>query len=191
MATNNTYTVPYRRKREGKTDYKKRLKLLSGNKPRLVVRKSLKHVTAQLISFQPKGDQVIASASSKELTKAGWKGATSNISAAYLTGMLLAKKAKKGTACVLDIGQNTGVKGCILYAVAKGAIDGGLLVPCANEVMPTPARIRGEHVSAYAKQIKSQKERYTKQFSAYLKKGLDPETLPAHFDSVKTKIGAQ
>jgi len=30
-------SVPYRRKREGKTNYKKRLKLLLSNKPRLVI----------------------------------------------------------------------------------------------------------------------------------------------------------
>jgi large subunit ribosomal protein L18 len=37
-----TYKMPFRRRREGKTNYTKRLKLLLSRKPRLVVRKSLK-----------------------------------------------------------------------------------------------------------------------------------------------------
>ncbi|HLC32810.1 MAG TPA: 50S ribosomal protein L18, partial [Candidatus Nanoarchaeia archaeon] len=120
MATNRTYTVPYRRKREGKTDYRTRMKLLLGSKPRIVLRKSSKHVSLQIVEFHPNGDTVIASANSSELEKFGWKGGSGNTSAAYLTGMLLAKKAKKNLACVLDIGQMSSVKGATIYAAAKG-----------------------------------------------------------------------
>ena len=67
------YTVAYRRKRKGLTDYKKRMKTLLGNKPRIVVRKSLKNFTIQIIEFKPTGDKIIASASTKELAKHGWK----------------------------------------------------------------------------------------------------------------------
>jgi len=185
------YTVKYRRKRDGLTDYKKRMKLLLGSKPRLVVRKSLKNITLQLVEFQPKGDKVIITSSSKELSKHGWKASTGNISAAYLTGYLLAKKAKKPTECVLDIGQYTSVKGCILYAAAQGALDGGLKVPLSKEIVPNMQRIRGEHIAAYAKQLKKDKDRYQKQFAKYIKAGLDPEALPAHFDQVKKSLGGQ
>ena len=92
MAKNKTYSVQYRRKREGRTDYKKRMKLLLGQKPRIVLRKSLKHLRLQLIQFKPSGDEVIATANTSELAKFGWKGNTANTSAAYLTGLLLAKK---------------------------------------------------------------------------------------------------
>ncbi len=185
------YSVPYRRKREGKTDYKKRIKLLLGSKPRLVVRKSLKHLLIQLIEFQPQGDKVLITAHSGELEKHGWKGGTSNTSAAYLTGLLLAKKAGKKLECVLDIGQYTSVKGSILYAAARGAADDGLTIPLSKEVVPSPQRIRGEHVASYAKHLKAHAEKYQKQFSAYLNAKLDPETLPVHFDQIKTKIGGQ
>jgi large subunit ribosomal protein L18 len=185
------YTVAYRRKNEGRTDYKKRMKLLLGRKPRLVVRKSLKHLTLQLIEFNPSGDKVTLTASSKELSKHGWKAGTGNLSAAYLTGMLLAKKAKKGAECVLDIGQYTSVKGCILYAAALGAADGGLKVPFSKEIAPPMQRIRGEHIASYAKQLKTNKDKYQKQFSKYLKTGFDPEQFPTHFDQVKKAIGGQ
>lgn len=185
------YTVAYRRKRKGITDYKKRMKLLLGNKPRLVVRKSLRHILMQIVEFQPNGDKVTISANSKELAKHGWKASTGNLSAAYLTGYLLAKKAKKAIECVLDIGQYTSIKGCILYAAALGAADGGLKIAFSKEILPDMKRVRGEHIAAYAKQIKSDKEKYQKQFAKYLKTNFDPETLPAHFDQVKKNIGAQ
>lgn len=188
---NKTTSVPYRRKREGRTDYKKRMKLLLGNKPRLVVRKSLKHITLQLIEFQPKGDKIIISANSGELVKQGWKGSTGNISAAYLTGLLLAKKAKKTIECVLDLGQYTSVKGSILYAAAQGVKDGGMTISVSKEVTPSPERIRGEHIAKYAKQLKENKEKYQKQFSKYIKANFDPETLPQHFDTIKKTIGGQ
>ncbi len=185
------YTVKYRRKREGLTDYKKRMKLLLGSKPRLVVRKSLKNITMQLIEFHPKGDKVLLTSSSNELAKQGWKASKGNLSAAYLTGYILAKKAKKTTECVLDIGQYTSVKGCLLYAAAQGALDGGLKVPFSKEIAPSMQRIRGEHIATYAKQLKANKDRYQKQFAQYIKTGLDPETLPAHFDQVKKSLGGQ
>jgi large subunit ribosomal protein L18 len=185
------YTVTYRRKREGLTDYRKRMKLLLGSKPRLVVRKSLKHITMQLIEFQPKGDKVVLTASSKELTKHGWKANTGNLGSAYLTGYLLAKKAKKAIECVLDIGQHTSVKACALYSAAQGALDGGLKVPFSKEIAPAMQRIRGEHIANYAKQLKANKDKYQKQFSQYLKSGLDPETMPAHFDQIKKSLGGQ
>lgn len=187
----NVYSVPYRRKLCGKTDYKKRMKLLLGNKPRLVVRKSLKHINLQIIEFQPKGDKVLFTANSKELTKHGWKAGTGNTSAAYLTGLLLGKKVKAKIVCVLDIGQYASVKGNILYAAAQGAIDGGLQIALSKEVVPNLQRIRGEHISQYAKKLKENKEKYEKQFSKYLKVNLDPETLPKHFDTIKNTIGAQ
>ncbi len=187
----STYTVAYRRKREGKTDYKKRMKLLLGNKPRLVVRKSLKHISLQIVEFEPKGDKITLSAHSRELAKHGWKAGTGNTSAAYLTGLLLAKKSKTKIECVLDIGQHTSVKGCTLYAAALGAADGGLKVPFSKEILPDAKRIRGEHVANYAKQLKANKEKYQKQFSKYLKANIDPEKLPEHFDQVKKSIGGQ
>lgn len=190
MATNQVYTVAYRRKRIGKTDYKKRMKLLLGNKARLVVRKSNKNIRAQIIIFQPTGDKIIASASSADLVKIGWKGHTANTSAAYLVGMILAKKAKK-TQCVLDIGQYTSVKASVLYAVAKGAKDGGLELSCSEEIVPDEKRIMGEHIAKYAKTIKSDKARFEKQFSKYIKSGLDPEKITEHFNSIKSKIGAK
>ena len=63
------YTVPFRRKREGRTYYKKRLKILGSSKCRLVVRKSLKNLQASIVEYSPKGDKTIFTISAKTLDK--------------------------------------------------------------------------------------------------------------------------
>jgi large subunit ribosomal protein L18 len=190
MKASPTFTVPYRRKRQGKTDYKTRLKLLTGNTVRIVVRRSLKNLWLQVVEFQPTGDRVLVSVHSRELRKLGWKGALNNLPAAYLCGLLLGKKAKARniSAAMFDIGLNISVKGAVWYAALKGVTDAGVHVPHAKEVLPTEHRIRGEHIAAWAKQLKAQPEHYQRIFNQYLKAGLAPEELPAHWEDVKKKV---
>ena len=88
MAKGPKYRVKFRREREGKTDYKKRLALLKSRLPRFVVRVSNKNVLCQVIAHEGAGDKAVASCSSKELAKLGWKASRSNIPAAYLVGYL-------------------------------------------------------------------------------------------------------
>ena len=181
MATGPRYKLAFRRRREGKTDYHQRLKLIVSKKPRLVVRGTLGDYTAQVIIAKPDGDKVLVAASARELAKAfGYKGAAKNTTAAYLTGMLCGLKAKQAgiEEAVLDAGLATSRKGSKIYAACKGAIDAGLEVPCSEDVFPTDERIRGEHVAGNTKST----------FSGYEKKGLKATDLPAHFDEVKSKI---
>ena len=60
------YHVKPRRRREGKTNYRKRLKLLRSRKVRVVIRKSLKNTQIQLIEYKEDGDNILASANSIE-----------------------------------------------------------------------------------------------------------------------------
>jgi large subunit ribosomal protein L18 len=144
-----TYRIHFRRRREGKTNYKKRLKLLLSEKPRLVYRKTLKYIIGQIINFDKKGDVTLVGITSKILKKYGWKFACDNTPASYLTGYLLGKMAlSKGIKeAVLDIGLYTSTKGGRMYAFAKGAIDAGLNVPCNEEMFPSEDRIKGLHIS--------------------------------------------
>ncbi|MFC1690956.1 50S ribosomal protein L18 [Nanoarchaeota archaeon] len=185
------FTVRQRRKRAGKTDYKKRLSILKGSLPRLVVRKSLKNILVQLIDYSASGDKVKACARSTELNKYGWPVSKSNLSSAYLTGLLLAKKAQNSgiKKALLDIGLQRGTVGSRLFAALKGAIDGGLEIPHGEEVLPSEERIKGKHIEDYAKKLKSDNsEKYKKQFSGYEKKNSNPESLGVMFDQVKSKI---
>jgi len=95
VKTGPRYKMPFKRRYEKKTNYKKRLGLLLSEKPRLVVRKFLRHTKAQIIKYEPKGDKTVVSANTQELEKLGWKYSTSNIPAAYLTGLLIGQRAKK------------------------------------------------------------------------------------------------
>ncbi|HLC85032.1 MAG TPA: 50S ribosomal protein L18 [Candidatus Nanoarchaeia archaeon] len=191
--SHNRRTVPFRRKREQRTDYRQRLTLLKSQKPRLVVRKSLKHMQAQLVLFEPAGDKVLASAHSRELKNSGYNCATSNMSAAYLTGVLLAKKAKDKTIkhAVVDLGLYARSLKSNLFAVVKGARDGGLDVPADESALPSDERVAGAHVAAYAALLKKQDpKRYEKQFSWYLKNKVDPESIVAQVKATKQRLVA-
>jgi large subunit ribosomal protein L18 len=149
MATGPRYKVPFRRRREGRTDYRQRQRLLRGRVPRAVVRTSLRNVSVQIVGFDPKGDEVIASAHSRELRGMGWEKATGNLPAAYLVGYLAGKRAVKAgvESSVLDIGLKEPSKGASAFAALKGLLDAGIEVPHGDEVLPSDERIHGDHIS--------------------------------------------
>ncbi len=152
MSTSTTFQVKFRRRRELKTDYRKRLAMLKGRKPRLVVRKSNNAMTIEVISYEEKGDMVNAFFTSLALKKIGWKGHTGNLPSAYLAGYACAKKALKAGVkeAVLDIGLLSPVHGSRVFASLKGAIDAGLKVPADEKVFPSAERICGKHINEQA-----------------------------------------
>lgn len=188
MAQGSRYKVAFKRRREGKTDYGARLKLIGLDKHRLVVRVTGNHTIAQIIDVQMEGDETLVSAHSQEIKNMGWLASGKNTSAAYLTGYLCGKKAiKEGIeGAVLDMGLTTSIKGSRIYAVLKGAIDAGLDVPHNDVILPSEDRITGEHIAQYAQSL--EKAEMEKKFSQYIQRGLNPQELPDHFQSIKEKI---
>lgn len=186
------YRVPWRRRREGKTNYYKRLKLILSGKPRMVVRRSLKYVTVQFAEAQLNGDKILAAAHSRELVKKyGWQGGTSNTPAAYLTGLLAGYRARLAgiEEAVLDIGLADPVPGSRVFAALKGALDAGLKIPHGEGIFPSEERIKGEHIALWAEELaEKDPEKYKRQFSKYLERGFKPEALPSHFEEVAEKI---
>jgi len=193
MAKGPSYNVPYRRRREGKTNYLRRKKLVLSGLPRLVARKTNKHIIAQIIEASIEGDKVIASAHSSELKKYGWLGSLKSLPAAYLTGLICGYKALKKDVkkAVLDIGLQAPSKGACVFAVLKGCLDAGVEVPHGEEILPDEDRIKGQHISDYAKTLSADPDVYRRRFSAYLKRGFPPENLVEHFSAVKEKIMAE
>jgi large subunit ribosomal protein L18 len=182
--------VPYRRRREKKTDYKARRILATSKYPRIVVRISNKKVIVQVTKSKIEGDYVLTNASSHELrNKYGWKASGKNIPAAYLIGYIVGKKAlKEGIKIAnLDIGLKTVTKGNKAFAVVQGANDAGLEIPVDSDVIPSQEAINGKVIAEYAENIQDPIE-YERRFSVYLRRGLRPEALPSHFDEVKTRI---
>ncbi|WP_135821109.1 50S ribosomal protein L18 [Halostella litorea] len=180
MATGPRYKVPMRRRREVRTDYHQRLRLLKSGKPRLVARKSNKHTTAQLVTPGPDGDETIASAHSSDLADHGWEAPTGNLPAAYLTGFLAGKRAIDADVeeAVLDIGLNTATPGNKVFAIQEGAIDAGLEIPHNEDVLAEWPRNRGEHIAEYAEQL--DEPLYSGDF--------DATELPEHFDEVRETL---
>ena len=180
MATGPRYKVPMRRRREVRTDYHQRLRLLKSGKPRLVARKSNKHTTAQLITPGPQGDETLASAHSSDLAEYGWEAPTSNISAAYLTGLLAGTRAVEAglEEAVLDIGLNTATPGNKVFAVQEGAIDAGLEIPHNDDVFADWQRTRGSHIAEYAETL--DEGLYSGDF--------DATEIPDHFDEVRERL---
>lgn len=140
MATGPRFAVKFRRRRSGRTNYHKRLALLKSKLPRLVIRKSNRYITAQIIEASNKGDKVLASAHSKALKKLGWQHDCKNKYAAYLTGYMLGKTSKIKKA-VADLGLYTLTKDCRIFAALTGAIDAGLDIPHGEDIK---AEIKGK-----------------------------------------------
>ncbi len=161
------YVLHFKRRRQGKTDYRKRLVMVRSGANRFSVRITNSRVIAQITSYDKAGDKTLVSVDSKDLSGLGWKHSATSTPAAYLTGMLCARKGKKAKAgkCVLDIGRKTPTTGGRIFAALKGAVDGGLEMPHSEDRIPDEKRIRGEHIKAYRK-----------------------ADVPSDFDKVKAKI---
>lgn len=181
--------VPHRRRREGKTDYRLRLKLLKSGKPRLVVRKSLNNTLCQIVKYERNGDKTLVAANSKELKKFGWKFHCGNIPSAYLTGLLCAERAKKHKIreAILDIGLYSSTPGNRLYSALKGALDGGLNIPHSEDILPKPERIAGRHIAAYNPKLKDMPEVFEKTKNSILKGGKEGAKKPKKKSSRATK----
>ena len=164
MKLSPTYKMQFKRRMQGKTDYKKRLEMLKSGKPRLVVRKSLNYITAQIVQFDKTGDKTILSANSRQLKKIGWSFACDNLPAAYLTGLALGKQAVKNkiNEAILDSGLYKSSKGNRIYAAAKGAVDAGLKLDIGGEVLPSEERVKGAHIAAFKSNLKDLPEKFEK-----------------------------
>lgn len=148
MADGPTYRVPRRRRREGRTDYQNRLKLLKSGKTRAVVRRQNQNVIVQFVDYDPDGDIVRTQANAHELEDHGWEGHTGNIPAGYLTGYLAGLRAGEDGIedAVLDIGLHKPESGGVLFSALKGIVDAGIEIPHGENVFPDGDRHLGEHI---------------------------------------------
>lgn len=235
------YQVKYRRRREGKTDFyaRKRLVIQDKNKfnspkYRLVVRFTNKDIITQIVSAKIIGDQVLAAAYSHELARYGFSVPhVTNYAAGYATGLLLARRVltKLNLAdkyqgntqvdgndynvealddgpnpfrALLDVGLRRTTTGSKLFAVLKGATDGGLDVPHSErrfvgydeEGKKADAEVLrkyifGGHVADYMKLLAEEDEaKFNKQFALYVKAGIKADDLQNVWAKVHKNIRA-
>ena len=189
MAQGPTYKVKFRRRREGKTNYYRRRRLLLSRLPRLVVRKTNTGMIVQVVNASVTGDMTVASAVSSELSNHGWTTGGGSTPVSYLTGLLAGLRAKsRGVEqAVLDIGLNPPVKGSKIFAALAGALDGGLKISHDPDVLPDEARLSGEHiVAAYNHFAESSGD--SLMFSELGKKKTTVTGIPKQFKKVKKAL---
>eukprot|EP00188_Purpureofilum_apyrenoidigerum_P002306 Plantae.Rhodophyta-Purpureofilum_apyrenoidigerum.ctg2421.p1 GENE.Plantae.Rhodophyta-Purpureofilum_apyrenoidigerum.ctg2421~~Plantae.Rhodophyta-Purpureofilum_apyrenoidigerum.ctg2421.p1 ORF type:complete len:329 (+),score=85.26 Plantae.Rhodophyta-Purpureofilum_apyrenoidigerum.ctg2421:92-988(+) len=235
-AYSSRFQVKPRRRRVGKTDYFARRKLIAQDKRkynapkyRLVVRITNKDIITQILAARLNGDEVVAAAYSHELPRYGIKVGLTNYSAAYATGLLLARRTltklgladtyvgkeeadgemfeveaegeKRPFRALLDVGLRRTTTGSRIFGAMKGCVDGGINVPHSEKRFPAWSkedgfsaeelrkRIVGEHVADYMRDlIEEDQDRYNKQFSQYVKEGIDPDDIEDMYLEAHKKI---
>ncbi|MEK6823524.1 MAG: 50S ribosomal protein L18 [Nanoarchaeota archaeon] len=139
-----------RRRKEYKTNYKKRFALLKSELPRIVFRKTNRYLIAQYVQSKNAQDKIIFGIDSRELIKYDWPGKENikSIPAAYLTGYLIGGKIllKKLEKPIIDLGMIRSIHKSKVYAFIKGLVDSGIKIECDKENFPDESKINGEHL---------------------------------------------
>ena len=142
--------IPKRRRIEGKTDYAHRVRMLKGETPRVVFRRTNRYVIAEYITSHEAQDKVEIGLTSKNLKKYGWPeefdGSLKSVTATYLTGYLMGKEiAKKKLATpIVDVGMVRTLSKNKVFAFINGLVDSGLKIKCSKEKFPEAERIEGK-----------------------------------------------
>lgn len=106
--------------------------------------------------------------------------------------------------CYLDVGIRPATTGARLFGALKGAVDGGLDIPHSTKRFPGynkeeksydaevhADRIFGRHVAEYMAAMKEEDaEKYAKQFSAYIKAGINAENMEEMYVKAHAAIRA-
>lgn len=178
------YQTKYRRRREGKTDYAARRRLCfqdknkyDSKKYRFCVRRTNRRIIAQVIYPTLAGDRTMCQADSQELRRFGITAGLTNYSAAYATGLLVARRLltlknmadmykgqdkidgklysvwdhcdedRRPFKAHLDVGLVRTTTGNRVFGAMKGACDGGLHIPHNEKRFPGFMTIKAEVVT--------------------------------------------
>jgi len=199
-------------------------------KYRLIVRFTNKDIIAQIAYSKIEGDIVVTSAYAHELPRYGIKVGLTNYAAAYATGLLLARRHLKKLnldstykgqedvngeyynveaegdrspfKAVLDVGLVRTTTGAKVFAVMKGAADGGIDVPHSENrffgydseskeynAAAHRDRIFGKHVAEYMKNLQEEDEdAYKRQFGKFVSAGLAADGLEGMYKNAHAAI---
>jgi large subunit ribosomal protein L5e len=175
--------VKPKRRRQGKTDYYARRRLVmqrknkyDSKKYRFVVRRTCSKFICQIIYSTMTGDKVLCAAESSELKAHGLTAGLTNYSAAYCTGLLLARRLlkqvgladmykgntkidgelynvdsdiqdKRPFKALMDVGIQRTTTGARIFGALKGACDGGINIPHTVKRFPGYVRAKVEAVT--------------------------------------------
>lgn len=198
-------------------------------KYRLVVRFTNKDIIAQIVTAKLTGDEVLTCAYAHELPRYGIKRGLTNFSAAYAVGLLVARRhlkkiglaetyigkeecdgemyeieeedEKRPFSAILDIGLCHTTTGNKVFAVMKGAVDGGIDIPHNEKRFPAytkeegfsaemlKERILGNHISEYMEYLLEEDEdKYKECFSGYIRDGIEADQIEDIYLNAHKKI---
>ena len=164
MAHGKNQRLRYKRRRNGETDYRRRMRMLRGGSVRAVVRVSNTQTICQLVDYQSGGDEILVSIDGRTLVdKYKWPmdASRKSVPASYLTGFAMGKAALAAghDEAVLDIGLAASSSGSRAFSALKGMVDAGLEIPHGEGVLPDDSRISGAHIDeSIAKAVESTKK---------------------------------
>jgi large subunit ribosomal protein L18 len=183
------HTVPFRRKRKGKTNYRKRFSVLKSGKPRIFLKIGSKDAVAQVIDYKEDGDEVVISSRASELKDKGWFFTNPNIPTCYLFGYYFGKLCEKNKikSVIFDTGVVKPKHGGRYFAFAKGIVDSGIEIPVEEAAFPSEERIKGEHIAKYTAALKEKGE-LSKKYSVFINKAHNPEKISELFDKTLKKL---
>ncbi|KAM0021148.1 putative ribosomal protein L5 eukaryotic/L18 archaeal [Helianthus debilis subsp. tardiflorus] len=213
------FQVKFKRRRQVKTDYRARVRLINQDKNkyntpkyRYAVRFINKDITAQIISATIAGDIVLASAYAHELPHYGLKVGLTNYATAYCTRLLLARRVLKKLEMDEEYQGNVDPSGEDYFvepgesrspfrALLDGALDGGLdsgkrfagfdKDEKSLDVDVHRKCIYGGHVATYMNTLmEDEPEKYQTHFSNYIKAGFEPDNLEEIYKKVHVAIRA-
>ncbi|KAL5151623.1 60S ribosomal protein L5 [Glycine soja] len=214
------YQVKFKRRREGKTDYRARIRLINQDKNKYNTPKyrfvSNKDIVAQIISASIAGDLVLATAYSHELPRYGLEVGLTNYAAAYCTGLLLARRVLKTLEMdeeyegnVEATGEDYSVEPAESRRPFRALLDVGLVrTTTGNRVF---GALKGaldggldiphsdKRFAGFDKEKKEldaeilaedEPEKYQSHFSEYIKRGIEADGIEALYKKVHAAIRA-
>lgn len=186
-------------------------------------------IICQVVAARIAGDEILTAAYAHELPRYGIKHGLTNFSAAYCVGLLCARRHlqklgldekyvgveevdgemfdieededRRPFTALLDIGLVSTSTGNKVFAVMKGAVDGGMNVPHNEKRFPAytkeegfdpellKSRILGNHVTEYMEYLLEEDEdAYQRQFARYIKDGIDADGIEDMYLEAHRKI---
>ncbi|KAJ1344798.1 hypothetical protein BSLG_000313 [Batrachochytrium salamandrivorans] len=204
------YQTKYRRRREGKTDYYARKRLVTQaknkyNSPkyRMVVRITGKNIICQIVYSKIQGDVVMCAAYAHELPSMGSSTGCVEPDGEYYE-VEPVEDGPRPFRAFLDTGLRRSTTGSRIFGALKGAVDGGLSIPYSEDRFPAFSKsdkkcdtellasyIYGGHVTEYMEYlIEEDDEAYKRQFATYIASGIEPGDLEDLYKEAHQKIRA-
>ncbi|KAF1863704.1 hypothetical protein Lal_00030786 [Lupinus albus] len=214
------YQVKFKRRRDGKTDYRARIRLINQDKNKYNTPKyrfvTNKDIIAQITSASIAGDNVLAAAYAHELPHFGLEVGLTNYAAAYCTGLLLARRVLKTLELdeeyegnVEATGEDFSVEPAETRRPFRALLDVGLIrTTTGNRVF---GALKGaldggldiphsdKRFAGFDKEkkeldaetlIEDEPEKYQSHFSEYIKRGIEADGLEALYKKVHAAIRA-